>query len=335
MDTQVARVPRIKTALNGQDLLGAIKTRLGIKRDNYKVAPGLYAVGHPTEDAPVLVTADYKLSFDHLRRRLKGVNAWLLVLDTRGINVWCAAGKGTFGTGELVRQIRKTNLEKLVRHRRIIVPQLGAPGVSAFQVKRQCGFEVIWGPIRAEDVNNFLRSGFKTSDSMRRVSFTFPQRLVLAPVELYLIRKTFLWAALVIFLVSGIGAGSFFSLSAAWHRGLLALGMCITGAFAGGAFVPMLLPWLPTRIFAVKGCFTGVGLAALYLLMLTGSPYLTVCSGAALLLFGTTVSSFLAMNFTGSTPYTSPSGVESEMRRAIPAQIVGLVVALLLWIVSV
>ena len=72
---------------------------------DYRVEPGLYAVGSPTADSPVLVSANYKMSFDRLRSALPGVDAWILVLDTKGINVWCAAGKGTFGTDELVRRI--------------------------------------------------------------------------------------------------------------------------------------------------------------------------------------------------------------------------------------
>ena len=49
----------------------------------YSVAPGLYAVGAPDRESDVLVTANYKLSFDTLRRELKGFNAWVLVLDTK------------------------------------------------------------------------------------------------------------------------------------------------------------------------------------------------------------------------------------------------------------
>jgi hypothetical protein len=46
------------------------------------------------------------------------------------------------------------------------------------------------------------------------------------------------------------------------------------------------------------------------------------------------LSSYLAMNFTGSTPYTSPSGVEKEMRRAIPLQTAAAVLGLIIWVVS-
>ena len=84
----------------------------------------------------MLVTGNFKLSFDHLRKNLNGINAWILVLDTHGINVWCAAGKGTFSTKELVKRIKEVCLEKIVDHKRVIVPQLGATGVSSGQTKK-------------------------------------------------------------------------------------------------------------------------------------------------------------------------------------------------------
>jgi hypothetical protein len=54
----------------------------------------------------------------------------------------------------------------------------------------------------------------------------------------------------------------------------------------------------------------------------------------ALLLLIITLSSYLAMNFTGCTPFTSPSGVEKEMRKAIPLQSAAASLGLILWVVS-
>jgi len=125
----------------------------------YTVDPGLYAVGNPDAQSPVLVTANYKMSFDRLRAELSGIDAWILVLNTDGINVWCAAGKRTFGTEELVRRIESSGLARVVAHRKLIVPQLGGPGVAAHQVKELSGFRVVYGPIRAEDLPAFLESG--------------------------------------------------------------------------------------------------------------------------------------------------------------------------------
>ncbi|MEJ2156266.1 MAG: mercury methylation corrinoid protein HgcA [Desulfobacteraceae bacterium] len=331
LSTLAGPVPVVETELSRMDWLGTLRVRLGIGRNDYKVAPGLYAAGKPGADAPVLVTANYKLSFDHLRKHLSDIDAWILVLDTRGINVWCAAGKGTFGTAEVIRQVQQTRLAQLVDHGKIILPQLGAPGVSALKVKRGSGFEVVWGPVRAEDLPAFLAAGQKADEGMRWVTFTTIERMVLVPVEISLARKPVLWALLAIFLLSGIGSG-IFSFSAAWERSLIAATGCVAGIIAGCLLVPLLLPWIPGRAFAVKGTLAGVVFGLLAVAVWHSSPYLLFSSGAALVLFTTTVSSFLAMNFTGTTPFTSPSGVEKEMRKAIPLQIATIVLATGMWI---
>ncbi|KJS33706.1 MAG: hypothetical protein VR64_02480 [Desulfatitalea sp. BRH_c12] len=331
--TPSGNVPLIQTALAFRDRLGTIGVRLGLGRSNYKVAPGLYAVGHPDDSAEVLVTANYKLSFDHLRQSLQDIDAWLLVLDTRGINVWCAAGKGTFGTEELVRRIRHTGLSQVVSHRRLILPQLGATGVSALKVKKACGFEVVWGPVRATDLKRFLFAGRSCDASMRRVTFTLVERLVLVPVEITLLGKHLIGALLLIAVLSGIGP-HVFSLAAAWQRGIWATAAVVAGIAAGCLLVPALLPWLPARSFALKGLLAGSAVAAVLTIGQWKAPMLTAGAMLSLGMMTVAVSSFLAMNFTGSTPFTSPSGVEKEMRRYIPLQAGAIFVALVLWIAS-
>jgi CO dehydrogenase/acetyl-CoA synthase gamma subunit (corrinoid Fe-S protein) len=101
IDAAGMKIKKVSTKLEFPDHLGAIMVRWGISRNNYRVNPGLYSFGNPDNTSDVFVTANYKLSFDHLRKNLDGLSGWILVLDTRGVNVWCAAGKGTFGTNEL------------------------------------------------------------------------------------------------------------------------------------------------------------------------------------------------------------------------------------------
>ena len=108
VQTATGPVPRVKTALQWTDYAGAVKARLGINRSQYKIAPGLYCIGTPDSQSAVLVTANYKLTFDHLRKALSSASAWVLVLDTRGINVWCAAGKNLLSTEEVVRRINRS-----------------------------------------------------------------------------------------------------------------------------------------------------------------------------------------------------------------------------------
>ncbi len=331
LETPAGLVPRVKTALDAGDVLGRWQMRWGFGRDRYRIAPGLYAVGLPDEDSPVLVTANYKMTFDVLRRDLAGLDAWLLVLETYGINVWCAAGKGTFGTAEVIRRVHASGLSRVAKHRRLLLPQLGAPGVSAQEVRKGCGFSVWYGPVRSEDIRQFLRDGMKASPGMRQVTFTTLDRLVLTPVELVMMLKPAAWAALALFVFAGFGPG-FFSIPAAWHRGLGGLEALVAATFAGAVATPVLLPWLPWRAFSAKGALVGAAVAVVGALA-TGAS--VGWSGfLALLLAVGAGSSYVAMNFTGSTPFTSPSGVEREIRRALPWQIGAVVLAGVFWLVS-
>ena len=331
MDTPIGPVPRVKTQLERTDFLGTISTRLGIERDHYKIAPGLYCVGSPGQDSPVLVTANYKLSFDTLRRELTSLDAWILVVDTRGINVWCAAGKGLFCTREVVRCVNRSMLKKVVQHNQLILPQLAATGVSAHRVKKESGFTVLWGPVRAKDIQGFLAKGGNDDKSMRRVTFSMGERIVLIPVELSHLPKPTMWLLPAIFLLSGIGT-NFFSISEAFSRGWMVLAAYAAGILGGAVAAPVLLPWIPGRAFALKGLLTGFA-AGLAVVTIFYSAIIWA-EALALLLITMVISSYLAMNFTGSTPFTSPSGVEKEMRKAIPLQAAVALIALVTWVAA-
>ncbi|MBI5603568.1 MAG: hypothetical protein HY879_09435 [Deltaproteobacteria bacterium] len=331
MATTSGPIPRIKTELDKRDRIGSLLVRLGANRNNYKVSPGLYALGRPDSESVVLVTANYKLTFDTLRKALNGLNAWLLVLDTRGVNVWCAAGKKNFSSEEVILQVKNAHLDQLVSHRKLILPQLSATGVSALKVKKGCGFEVVWGPIQAGDIKSFLAAGFQAGKAMRQVTFTLSERLVLTPVEISQTLKSLLWLIPLMFLLSGIGP-DIFSLANLWQRGVPVSLAVVLGVLSGTVLTPALLPWIPFRAFSVKGALAGllVGLG----LMLFSLKTIAFLPALALILLTVTLSSYLAMNFTGCTPFTSPSGVEKEMRQAIPLQSVAACLGLILWFIS-
>jgi hypothetical protein len=332
IETPAGRIPRIKTKLNKNDFLGTIKARLGIYRDNYKISPGLYCVGTPDLESPVIATANYKLSFDSLRKELTGISAWILVLDTRGINVWCAAGKDLFSTAEVIHMVNLTQLKKVTESREIILPQLSATGVSARKVKKGCGFTVVWGPVKASDLKSFMKNEMTADKKMRQVTFSFYERLVLVPVELAFIIKPTLWAIMAFVFLSFAGA-ILFSIESSLLMCLIAFTAYIGGIIAGAVATPAFLPWLPGRAFSLKGMITGI-LFSLGIILFFWSS-IDFLKGISILFVTTAISSFLAMNFTGSTPFTSPTGVEKEMRRAIPLQAIAVFFAVAIFLGSV
>ncbi len=308
LETAAGNVAKISCDLSWQDRFNGCKVRWDIGRDSYIVPPGLYAIGSPGAASPVIVTANYKKSYDLVRNNLKGRNVWLLVLETFGINVWCAAGKGTFGTRELIQRINRSGLSKLVEHRTLLLPILGAPGVAAHEVAKETGFKVRYAAIRAADLAEFLDNGLLTTPKMKELSFTCWERLVLTPVELVQSLKQILPVA-ALFMLAGWWLN-------ALNAATIATVALLVSLVIGTVLVPLVLPWLPGASFAMKGAFVGLLWNGSYLF--SQGEQLGFPAKLATLLFCTAVSSLYALNYTGSTPYTSVSGVRKELRLAMP-----------------
>ncbi|MFC2091693.1 mercury methylation corrinoid protein HgcA [Elusimicrobiota bacterium] len=329
--TSAGEVSKISTELTFQDVLGGVAVRWGNKRMDYRVPAGIYAVGCPGADACVFVSSNYKLSFDILRKNLSGLDGWLLVLDTKGVNVWCAAGKGTFGTKELVSRIQAVNLDRIVDHKKLILPQLSATGVSVHETRKLSGFNAVFGPIKARDIKRFIQMGFKTTADMRKITFSISERFVLVPMELSGGFK-YIVLMIIVFSISGGLSLHGYSLRDAIEKtgGIV---RNFTAAYAAGAVAgPLLLPWLPGRSFSVKGVWAGV--LVMIIMSLQGSFFNAgnALVPAAWILIITAISSFMVMNFTGASPYTSLSGVRKEMRIAVPLQAAALFSGTVLWL---
>lgn len=288
------------------------------------VPVGLYAIGTPTPESPVVVTANYKMTYDIVRRTLAGCNTWMLVLETYGINVWCAAGKGTFGTEELVWRVTSSGLAQVVKHRQLILPILGAPGVAAHEVAKQCGFTVKYASIYASDLPKYFENGMVTTPDMRKLEFTLYDRLVLIPVEVVLGLKSLAVVSGLVVLACIAGG----SLSA----GLVAFGAYVGAVLSGVVLGPLLLPWLPSRSFAVKGAVVGLLWTSFFYHMAGENWPLLITTAAFLIL--PAVSAYHTLNFTGCTTYTSRSGVKEEMRIGLPAMGIAIMTGLMMVVLS-
>ena len=198
-----------------------------------------------------------------------------------------------------------TGLAKLVNHHNLILPQLGAPGVSAHEVKRRSGFKVEYGPVRAKDLPEYLNNHIATPE-MRKVRFTFKDRLVLTPIEFIHVIKPTLLAAIILYMLSGPFAA------------LLA----IVTAFAGTVLFPVLLPYLPTHDLSIKGILFGWIVALPFGIFLAANTNMIlwkeILSLLAIFLIVPAITSYLALNFTGCTTYTSRTGVKKEIFKYVP-----------------
>jgi len=154
----------------------------------------------------------------------------------------------------------------------------------------------------------------QATEGMRRVTFTLGERLELVGVEVAVALKWVALLVLVMMLLAG-GESTLARLATAVRRGAPIL----AGLLTGTVLVPALLPWLPGRAFSFKGAFLGAVVVGATILA-TVDVYSTPGKVQAFL-FGTAAASFFAMQFTGASTFTSPSGVEWEMRRALPYQV--------------
>jgi len=319
--------------LNGywkiSDYIGSFRARLGIRRNQYKVEPGLYSLGNPDKESPVLVTANYKLTLDHLRRAVKDFKVWILVLDTKGINVWCAAGKGTFGTEELINQIRKTELSLKVSTTQLILPQLGAPGMIPSEVKKSTGFSIIYGPVEAVDLPEFIKNGNKATDQMRKKQFTIKERFAVSMTHFAQgllpslgIATLFIVLDLIFFYKTGNNLKS----------SILSNSLIVLISIATGSIVAsVLLPLLPGRSFSLKGLSIGIIFSALsFIYLINIFPWQSYLYGGGKILLLLIWIVFQVLNLTGSSTYTSLSGVQKEMAISIPILAAGSLAGLVL-----
>jgi NAD-dependent dihydropyrimidine dehydrogenase PreA subunit len=138
---------------------------------------GLFKIGEPDENSPVIVTANFSLTIKRVKRALRGRNLWLLVANSDGINVWCAADGSIFTENRVIDAIKISGLSEAVSHRRVILPALSAPGIDRKAIKEETGFSARFGPVYAKDIPEYLDGGMKKTEAMRRFNFDIKHRL--------------------------------------------------------------------------------------------------------------------------------------------------------------
>lgn len=226
---------------------------------------GVQIIGQPDRESPIFLTGNYDLTVRRIRRTLQGLNAYLIVANSHGVNVWCAASGGHFGTHQVVTALKLAQLEHRVVHREVIVPQLAATGVEGKEVRRRSGWIVRFGPADARDIPAYLAADKKKTQAMRQVRFGWQERIQMAaawaaPISLVaaLIAALINWSSLpgALTLIWATAFGIFFCydrlpLSERGRQTIMGLGV------VGGVQAVLIL----SGMFAVGTAF-GWGIAA-------------------------------------------------------------------------
>lgn len=142
--------------------------------------PGLRVFGKPTRTSPVLVTVNSSLTVRRLSKALRNENCYLLVAPAGGINVWCGSVGGHFTIENVISILKTSHIEEFVDHRRVILPQLCAPSINSKELNARAGWSAQFGPIRAEDIPEYLRNGKRLTPGMTDVHYGPIDRIEMA-----------------------------------------------------------------------------------------------------------------------------------------------------------
>jgi len=123
--------------------------------------PGLYRVGNPGKDAPVLMTVNFSLTFFTLQGYLEStrVPCFMLIVDTEGLSVLTAVAAGKLSEMLVKDSIKKFAVEEEVSHRKLIIPGYASP--LSGRIEEATGWKVMVGPRDAADIGEFLHEEWK------------------------------------------------------------------------------------------------------------------------------------------------------------------------------
>jgi len=252
----------------------------------HRAPTGLIRVGNPGRDSPVFVTGNFTLTIRRLIDVLHGQDVWLLCANSKGINVWCAAGGGHLTHHDVISVVRTSRIGEHVDHRELVLPQLCATGVERRKIAEITGWSARWGPARLEDLPGFLERRRHVVRGDRFVRFPLWERM----------EMSFMWSWALVAVAALV----------AWGIGSWAVGLCAIAVIlcvVGGIFAA--LPWLivtgPRRwltfgVFAAVGF--GVGVGVLAALGSATSAHLWLAAGTAIV-----ATAVLSTDLAGSTPW--------------------------------
>ncbi len=154
----------VMDAVEKWQVLPVLTTRQDIYTDPQKpvqVEAKLYTVGEPGEDAPVLVTTNFSLSYYSVEGEVEAsrVPAYILSVDTEGTSVLTAWASDKFNANTITDSLKKSGVEGKVSHKKLVIPGLVA--VLSGGVEDESGWSVLIGPKDASGIPSYLKNQWK------------------------------------------------------------------------------------------------------------------------------------------------------------------------------
>lgn len=254
---------------------------------------GLRTFGNPGPDAPVFVTCNFELTVRRVSKVLEGMDCYLLVAPTKGINVWCAAGGGIFNAHSVISVLKTSGVAERVDHRTLIMPQLAAPGVDVQRVEKETGWRCKFGPVHAADIPDYVQNNFRKTQKMSLVRFPLQDRIETA------VMWAFLMSVIAVIFLAIVSPGSIpGALALVWGSSL-----------ALYILIDPIMRYVPGPVSLIKTSLIGLGMAAGFVVY-----GLLVGNWSATKLIGWSAGAFLLMivmgfDLEGQTPLYAPTSI--------------------------
>lgn len=306
--------------LKWTDYLKALVSWLNAFKHTYAVEPGLYYTGEVYDsDTPLLVTSNYGLTVFLVVRQIGTRNVRLLVVDTDGINVWCAAGKGAFSNAAILAQVNRypRGLLTDTKWLKMVLPKFGFAGVDLRSLRNE-KIRPLIGPLYAKDLPAYLAKTPLEDRETDRAVFGLQSRLFswLPGLVQYM---SYSFAIILIFLFVQL----FWGRPAPW--GLVTITAILATAY------PVLFPWLPGQRFSVKGLWLAGGFS----LCIAALQLMGVVSTASMVMgvvFSFATALFFSLSYTGNSAVSNYTKVRAEVARFLPVNLLLYVAALVAFI---
>jgi len=147
--------------LQGETLFPLLLEQLNLYTDPQRpmvVEEDVYPVNGPTDEAPVVITCNFSLTYFIVSGEIEGskVPTWLLIKDTEGLSVLTAWAAGKFGADLIAQFIRKSGIEDKVKHRDLIIPGYLA-SIKGELEEELPDWKITIGPREAGHLPSFLK----------------------------------------------------------------------------------------------------------------------------------------------------------------------------------